>query len=86
MKSYVTLSSFALDESSILYVGDIVDLVVDNGVSSTFLRSKKVDAYFDSKLLKNIDIFSCLSDTKDKINAWWNYMEHKLRKIYEYVS
>ena len=30
---------------------------------------KRVDANFDSELSKNINILSCLSDNKDKINT-----------------
>ena len=72
-----------------MFLSISLDLVVDDGVSSTFFvveEVKRVDAYFDSKLSKNIDILSCLSDNKDKINVWWNCIELKFRKIYRYVS
>ncbi|XP_057541288.1 uncharacterized protein LOC130819194 isoform X2 [Amaranthus tricolor] len=42
LKSFATLLSLVLDESSILYVSDIVDLVVDDGVSSTFFVVEEV--------------------------------------------
>jgi hypothetical protein len=70
-------------------VGDIINLSVNDGVSSTFFvveEVERVDTYFGSEHSKFMDELSHLNDNKDKIIAWWNYIEIKFRKIYRYVS